>query len=136
MKEDYMPTDTDLLSGIYSAIINSLSIPYIVSTNILIYLIIKFIDYLNKEKYVPGITKKIITAIVGLSMGILFHFIGTTTTEVLITSFLVVPFSYKYIIKYILKTFGVYYRDLPGKTEEEDKKAADDAMNSDSNINL
>ena len=30
----------------------------------------------------------------------------------------------------------VYYRDLPGKTEEEDKKAADDAMNSDSNINL
>jgi len=131
-----MPTDTDLLSGIYSAIINSLSIPYIVSTNILIYLIIKFIDYLNKEKYVPGITKKIITAIVGLSMGILFHFIGTTTTEVLITSFLVVPFSYKYIIKYILKTFGVYYRDLPGKTEEEDKKAADDAMNSDSNINL
>ena len=113
-----------------------MSIPYIVSTNILIYLIIKFIDYLNKEKYVPGITKKIITAIVGLSMGILFHFIGTTTTEVLITSFLVVPFSYKYIIKYILKTFGVYYRDLPGKTEEEDKKAADDAMNSDSNINL
>lgn len=127
----------DLLTGIYNAILGSLSIPYIVSTNILIFLIIKLIDFLNKDSIVPGITKKVVTALTGIVTAVLFKYISPgITNEVLLTSFLIVPFSYKYVIKYILKNFGIYYRELPGKTKEEEKQAADEACDNDPDTKL
>jgi hypothetical protein len=132
-----MPTtDVDLLGGIYTAILNSISIPYIISANILIYLIVKFVDSMNKDSIVPSITKKLITLIVVLFGGFVFSKIGTTSMETLITSGLIVPFSYKFVIKYLLKTFGVYYRHIPEKTETEEQQVADDLMNKDDNTKL
>lgn len=126
----------DVVNGIYQTIIGLISIPYIVSTNLLIYSIIKFIDIINKDKVVSGVTKKVITIITSIGMAILFHFViaPNITYDVLLTSLLAVPFLYKFIIKYLLKTFGAYYRELPGETHEQSEENAETAIEKDSEL--
>ncbi len=126
----------DVVNGIYQTIIGLISIPYIVATNLLIYSIIKFIDILNKEAVVSGVTKKVISIVTSIGMAILFHYIiaPTITYEVLLTSLLIVPFSYKFVIKYLLKTFGAYYREVPGETHEQAEETADTEIEKDSEL--
>lgn len=126
----------DVVNGIYQTIIGLISIPYIVATNLLIYSIIKFIDILNKEAVVSGVTKKVISVVTSIGMAILFHYIiaPTITYEVLLTSLLIVPFSYKFVIKYLLKTFGAYYREVPGETHEQAEETADTEIEKDSEL--
>lgn len=102
--------ETNLLSDVLGAIISSISIPYILSVNLLVYTIIKSWDGVNGERPVLSIAKRIITLCTGGIMFAVFYFIKISNAEVLILSMILTPFTYKYIMKYILKTFGIQYK--------------------------
>lgn len=102
--------DFDFVSALFQKALESISVTYILSANFIIYFIIKLIDQLNGKKVVPQITKIFITGTTCLVLAGLFLWQSYAAGDVILTSALFVPISYKYVIKYFLDKFGMHYR--------------------------
>ena len=91
-------------------LLNSFDFGYMLSTNVLTYIIIKAIDFLNKEKIVPVYIKRIIAFISGgLLAGLIVYFNGFSTT--IIYSFILSLISWDFVFKPIIKKFkNIDYR--------------------------
>lgn len=90
---------------------------YMLVVNVVTYLVIKFIDELNKEKIVPTWGKRSVTALVGIMIAVAACVLGADKT-VIFYSFFVSLVSWDIIFKPILKMLGekIDYK----KEKEED----------------
>ena len=102
--------DFDFVTAFFQKALESISVTYILSANFAIYFIIKIIDDLNKEKVVSKATKLLVTTATCLVLAALFLWQGYATGDIILTSALIVPISYKYVLKFFLEKFGVNYK--------------------------
>lgn len=95
------------MEELISQLISNYNFNLILSINIISYLIIQL---LNKIIFTPKGIKILITIIVSILMGILYHFITDNSTEILINSAILAPLAWDWIFKPILNKIGIDYK--------------------------
>lgn len=101
----------ELLSNLLPQIIDNFDFIFMFVVNVLTYLIIKLIDVLNKEAPVSKLVKRIVLVAVILACTITYGLVGDFSVK-LINSAVAAPVFYSWILKPILKKFGINYSTL------------------------
>lgn len=97
------------MEQIYEILINNFDISYMLSINILTYMIIKFIDFLNGEKKLKLIYKRLVLILSTIVCCIIYHFVTDLETRVLINSTIAAPVFYSWAMKPLLKKIKLQY---------------------------
>lgn len=89
--------------------INSFDFGFVVTVNILTYIIIKIVDEINGSSPVGEWTKRGITLAVIILLGTIYYIIGTET-RLLLNSAILAPVAWSWIIKPIIKKLKIDYK--------------------------
>lgn len=101
-----------MVETIYQSITDNFDFAYMISCNILTYLIIKFIDYLNGTKPVTFWQKRIILIICIVSLSIIYYNTGEKSTITIINSAIATPVFWSWIIKPIISKTKLDYKSI------------------------
>lgn len=101
----------ELLSNLLPQILDNFDFIFMFVVNVLTYLIIKLIDILNKDAPVSTLIKRIVLVTVILACTITYGLVGDFSIK-LINSAIAAPIFYSWILKPILKKFGINYSTL------------------------
>lgn len=99
------------IEQIIEMIINNFDFTYCLVVNLLTYFVIKAIDYINKEKEVENIVKKVVLIICILFTGVLYYTQGSDI-KVLVNSAILAPVAWSWIFKPICKKLHIDYRRI------------------------
>lgn len=95
---------------ILSYVNDSFNFAYVISINIVVYVLIMLFENLFKRKIKKGY-KILTTILITIAFGILYHFITDIPNEQLINSSILAPVSWDWIIKPLLTKFKIDYKD-------------------------
>ena len=99
-----------MIDKIVDILINSFDYGYMLSVNVLTYLIIKIVDYLNGDRIVPVYAKRLIAVISGIVLGVLI-ILSSGYSNTLLYSFILSLVSWDVIFKPIIKKIkGANYK--------------------------
>lgn len=96
------------MEQLLSQLISNYNFNLILSINIISYLIIQL---LHKIMFTPKGIKILITIIVSIAVGILYHFISDISIEVLVNSVILAPLAWDWVFKPILNKIGIDYKE-------------------------
>lgn len=96
------------MEELISQLIPNYNFNLILSINIISYLIIQL---LHKIMFTSKGIKILITIIVSIAAGILYHFISDISTEVLVNSVILAPLAWDWVFKPILNKIGIDYKE-------------------------
>lgn len=97
---------------IENILLENFNIPFIILVNVLTYILIKIIDYLNKEKSVSTNIKRLILLISIIILFIVYKLFSDITTIILINSAIAAPVSWDIVFRPIVKRFGGGYKNI------------------------
>lgn len=97
------------MEQIYDILLENFDISYMLSINILTYMIIKFIDFLNGDKKLKLIYKRLVLILSTIVCCIIYHFVTDLETRVLINSTIAAPVFYSWVMKPLLKKIKLQY---------------------------
>lgn len=97
------------MEQIYDILLENFDISYMLSINILTYMIIKFIDFLNGEKKLKLIYKRLVLILSTIVCCIIYHFVTDLETRVLVNSTIAAPVFYSWVMKPLLKKIKLQY---------------------------
>lgn len=97
-------------SEIISQLINNYDFAFMITANVLTYTIIKILEWLNKT--CGEWQKRIVLGIVIITLSIIYYFVGDLSYTTLINSAIAAPVFYSWIMKPILKKFGLGYENI------------------------
>ena len=99
-----------MIDKIVDILINSFDYGYMLSVNVLTYLIIKVVDYFNGGKIVPVYAKRLIAVISGIILGVII-ILSNGYSNTLLYSFILSLVSWDVIFKPIIKKIkGANYK--------------------------
>ena len=98
------------MNEIFEIVLNNFDVAYIISVNVLVYVVIKIVDYLNGAKKVPLGLKRIITLVCTIILAVIYKLLTDIDNYILLNSSICAPVIYSWIIKPILKKIGVGYK--------------------------
>ncbi len=101
----------DLLGKVFSLITANFDFSYMITINILTYSIIKIIDYINKDKNVSVLIKRISLVVSIIIITAIYIFSGYDEYTTLINSAICAPVFYSWVIRPILIKFNIGYKD-------------------------
>lgn len=99
------------MEQIYNILLENFDISYMLSINILTYMIIKFIDFINGDKKLKLIYKRLVLILSTIVCCIIYHFVTDIETRVLINSTIAAPVFYSWVMKPIIKKLKIQYND-------------------------
>ena len=91
--------------------INNFDFAYMFSINVLTYILIKIVDYFNKDKKVSLLIKRLILIFSIILLCILYKFTTNIDNNVLINSTIAAPVFYSWVLKPILKKYNLNYNE-------------------------
>ena len=100
----------DFINIIIEKIINNFDFSYIISINLITYFIIKLVDYLNKEKIVTVLQKRIILIVSIIIMFGIYSILGYNNYIVLINSSIFAPVFWSWFLRPIINKLGIGYK--------------------------
>lgn len=95
------------LGQIFDQIISNYNFAYMLSVNILTYLIIKLLEGLKVNTSTWG--KRIVLVGVTIVLAVVYYFVGEMSKEILLNSTIAAPVFYSWILKPILDKLGIGY---------------------------
>ena len=100
----------ELIEKFIDLIVSNFDFSYMITINVLTYIIIKCLDYINKSKNVKTIEKRIalLASIVVITTGYLLT--GYNNYIVLLNSAICAPVFYSWVLRPILIKFNIGYR--------------------------
>lgn len=96
---------------IIDQVINNFDIAYMLSINILTYLVIKVIDYFNKYEKVKLIIKRLVLIICTIVCCVIYKLFTYIDTQILINSTIAAPVFYSWVMKPFLQKINIGYRN-------------------------
>ena len=108
----------EYISQITETTINSFDFGYCLIVNILTYIIVKTIDEVNKEQEVKTWEKRCALLASILLIGVIYYATGQDV-KLLINSAILAPVAWSWVFKPILKKFGLDYKDIDEKLNNE-----------------
>ncbi len=100
----------DFINIITEKIINNFDFSYIISVNLITYFIIKLVDYLNKEKIVTVLQKRIILIVSTIIMFGVYSILGYNNYIVLVNSSIFAPVFWSWLLRPIINKLGIGYK--------------------------
>lgn len=97
------------MEQIIDILLSNFDISYMLSINILTYMIIKFIDFLNGDKKLKLIYKRLVLILSTIVCCIIYYFVTDLETRVLINSTIAAPVFYSWVMKPLLKKIKLQY---------------------------
>lgn len=98
------------IDEILSQIINNFDWAYMLSVNVLTYIVIKFIDSCNGKKPVSNVIKKIVLILSVIILAIAYELIGDIDNKILLNSAILAPVAWDYVLRPLIKQIGLGYR--------------------------
>lgn len=107
-------SNVNFVDTIINTLESYISVPFILSTNLITYISLKIAESFNKDRVFTTIEKRFTVSIVTTILFAVFFVTKISTLDVLILSAVISPFSYAYVIKKIFKVLGItpYRKDL------------------------
>ena len=102
----------EYISQIINQIINNFDFSYMFIVNVLTYIIIKIIDYLNGDTKVHKLVKRICLIVSIIFVAIIYKLINYDSNIVLINSAILAPVFWSWILKPICIKFGIDYKKI------------------------
>ena len=102
----------EIIKDIINTVINNFDFAYIISINIMTYLLIKCIDKINKEKEVPTWQKRIILFISIICIFFIYYINDYDDNIKLLNSSILAPISWSWIIKPIFIKLNIDYKKI------------------------
>lgn len=99
-----------LIEKLLDLIISNFDFSYMITINILTYIIIKGLDYLNKDKNVKTITKRIVLVISIIIVTVSYILTDYQDYTVLINSAICAPVFYSWVLRPILIKCDIGYK--------------------------
>ena len=100
----------ELIEKLLDLIISNFDFSYMITINVLTYIIIKGLDYLNKDKNVKTITKRIVLVISIIIVTISYILTDYQDYTVLINSAICAPVFYSWVLRPILIKCDIGYK--------------------------
>lgn len=100
----------DFIEKILDLIVSNFDFSYMITINVLTYIIIKSLDYLNKDKNVKTITKRIVLVISIIIVTVSYILTDYQDYTVLINSAICAPVFYSWILRPILIKCNIGYK--------------------------
>lgn len=100
------------LDYIISQIIDNFNFAYMIIINLITYFIIKFIDYINGDKIVKTITKRVVLLFTIIICFIVYKTFTNIESIILINSSILAPVFWSWILRPIMKKFGLGYKNI------------------------
>ena len=100
----------EVLNKIVDALISNFDFAFMLSVNVLTFIIIKIIDELNKEQRVSTWIKRFIAVICGAGLAVLFFYSSDVKLPILIYSFILSLVSWDFIFRPIVKIIKKGYK--------------------------
>ena len=100
----------ELIEKLLDLIISNFDFSYMITINVLTYIIIKGLDYLNKDKNVKTITKRIVLVISIIIVTISYILTDYQDYTVLINSAICAPVFYSWVLRPILVKCNIGYK--------------------------
>lgn len=100
------------LDVIIDKIINNFDFAYMFIVNVLTYIIIKIIDYVNGAAKVPTWTKRLILVISIIVVSTIYVILDYDNEIVLLNSAILAPVFWSWIMRPIFKKFGIGYKQV------------------------
>lgn len=101
----------DFVNQIIQAIIDNFDFAYMFVINVLTYLIIKLVDYLNKDKNVSTLIKRLCLVFSIIIVSIVYYLTDSIEIKILINSAILSPVFYSWVLRPILKKFKIGYKE-------------------------
>lgn len=102
----------EYISQIINQIINNFDFSYMFIVNVLTYIIIKIIDYLNGNTKVHKLVKRICLLVSIIFVAIIYKLINYNNNVILINSAILAPVFWSWILKPICIKFGIDYKKI------------------------
>lgn len=99
-----------IITNIVNQVLSNFDFAYMLVINILTYIIIKVLDYINKDKAIKTWTKRLVLLIASIIVFILYYITDYNNIIVLINSTIVTPVFWSWVLKPILNKFGMDYK--------------------------
>lgn len=99
------------MQQIIDILLENFDISYMLSINILTYIIIKFIDYINGKAKVKLITKRLVLIICTIVCCVLYSLLTDINVQKLINSTIAAPVFYSWVMKPILTKYKIGYKN-------------------------
>lgn len=96
-----------MIENIFNQLISSYNLNFILSINIISYLIIQLFN----KVFVKKGFKILVTIVVSILMGIIYHFVTEIPTEVLLNSAIFAPLAWDWVFKPIFNKLKIDYKD-------------------------
>lgn len=96
---------------IINSIIANFDFAYMITINVLTYLLIKLVDYINKDKNVSTLLKRIMLVISIIIVTVLYIITDYQNYQVLINSAILSPVFYSWVLRPVLKKFNIGYKE-------------------------
>ena len=100
----------EVIEKLLDLIISNFDFSYMITINVLTYIIIKGLDYLNKDKNVKTITKRIVLVISIIIVTISYILTDYQDYTVLINSAICAPVFYSWVLRPILIKCNIGYK--------------------------
>ena len=101
-----------IIDYIINNILSNFDFRYMLSVNVLTYIIIKVIDELNKEKKVSTLIKRVVLVISIILISIVYKLIGYDNNIELVNSAILAPIFWSWIAKPICSKLGINYKQI------------------------
>lgn len=101
-----------IIDYIINNILSNFDFRYMLSVNVLTYIIIKVIDELNKEKKVSTLIKRVVLVISIILISIVYKIIGYDNNIELVNSAILAPVFWSWIAKPICSKLGINYKQI------------------------
>lgn len=99
------------MEEIISRILENFDFPFMISINILTYLIIKVVDYFYKKR-LSTLLKRVCLIVSILIMAGIYILIGYENKIILLNSAIASPIFYSWLLKGLLKKTGIQYKNI------------------------
>lgn len=100
----------ELIEKLLDLIVSNFDFSYMITINVLTYIIIKGLDYLNKDKNVKIITKRIVLVISIIIVTVSYILTDYQDYTVLINSAICAPVFYSWVLRPILIKCNIGYK--------------------------
>lgn len=100
----------ELIEKLLNLIIENFDFSYMITINVLTYIVIKLIDYFNKQKKVKTYIKRIVLVVSIIIVSTTYILTGYENYTVLINSSICCPVFYSWVLRPILIKLNIGYK--------------------------
>ena len=101
----------EVVNKVFDLLAANIDFAFMLSVNVLTFLLIKFADEKNKQKKVSRFLKRLITLLAGIALAVPLVLLSALEIKVALYSFVLSLVSWDGLFKHIIKKWGIGYKD-------------------------